>query len=74
MEFSIFPILVEFPGLDKLKEISTEAINLLAKRDKRFQAEERLYIKFYSFPKELRAYWRKGKWIILPTNPSTTGN
>ncbi len=64
MEFNIFPIPADFPGPDKLEEIAQEAVKLLSKRDKRFKAEEHLYIRFYCFPKKLRAYWSKGVLTI----------
>lgn len=74
MEFNIFPVPADFPGADKLEEISQEAIRLLSERDRRFKAEEHLYIRFYRFPKELRAYWSKGILTIVPITSSEISN
>jgi hypothetical protein len=73
MEFSFISIIKDFPELEKLEAIAQNAILLLSERDKRFIAEEHLYIRFFRFPKELRAIWNKGNIALIPINPNDIG-
>jgi len=72
MEFEFFVIPSEYPALDKLEAIVQEAITLLSERDKRFRGEEHLYVRFFRFPKELRAVFRNGKINPVPASPTET--
>jgi len=74
MEFSFFIVLKEFPGLEKLELIVSEAKKLLSERDGRFRPEEHLYIRFFQFPGELRATWSKGKLASVPIASREIGN
>lgn len=74
MEFTYFAFLGEFPDLEKLNAVAQEAKKLLSERDKRFCAEEHLYIRFYSFPNELRAIWRKGILNPVQKTPEKISN
>lgn len=74
MEFTFFVVSSEFPDSSKLEAIAQEAITRLSRRDRRFRAEEHLYIRFFHFPRELRAVWKKGGLAPVPITPSEIGS
>jgi len=74
IEFVFFVIPSNFPKTQVLEEIAQEASKLLSERDPRFIPEKHLYIKYYLFPREIRARWYKGTLHLVPSNKKEIGH
>lgn len=61
IDLVFFVVPSNFPETEMLTSIAEEATSLLSARDPRFRPIEHLYIKFSSFPNDVKARWQKGQ-------------
>jgi len=66
VEFVFYVIPSDFPEVQVLEALALEASTQLSARDRRFNPQEHLYIRYYSF-RDLKALWYKGSLHIVQT-------